>query len=61
MANKDLIRRSDELWVFGEISDGVQKEIDLAKALSMPVLYFAVECPSCEFRQVSESDLKMID
>lgn len=56
MANNDLIRRSDELWVFGEISDGVQKEIDLAKTLNMSINYYAVECPSCEFRPIAESE-----
>ena len=39
-ANNDLIRRSDELWVFGEMSDGVREEIKLAKKLSLPVRYF---------------------
>jgi hypothetical protein len=41
-ANNDLIRRSDELWVFGNISDGVQKEIILAKNLNMRINYFSV-------------------
>ena len=42
-ANNDLIRRSDELWVFENISDGVQKEIDLANELEMPIKYFKLE------------------
>ena len=42
-ANNDLIRRSDELWVFENISDGVQKEIDLANELGMPIKYFKLE------------------
>jgi hypothetical protein len=42
-ANNDLIRRSDELWVFENISDGVQKEIDLALELEMPIKYFKLE------------------
>ena len=42
-ANNDLIKRSDELWVFGEISDGVEKEIELAKKLEMPIIYFQIE------------------
>ena len=42
-ANNDLIRRSDELWVFESISDGVQKEIDLAIELEMPIKYFKLE------------------
>lgn len=41
-ANNDLIRRSDELWVFGKISDGVQEEINLARQLEKPVLFFKI-------------------
>lgn len=39
-ANNDLIRRSDELWVFGPISNGVAEEIKLAKSLEMSIKYF---------------------
>ena len=39
-ANNDLIRRSDELWVFGSISNGVVEEIKLAQSLGIPVRYF---------------------
>ncbi len=39
-ANNDLIRRSDELWVFGEMSDGVREEINLAKKLNIPIQYY---------------------
>lgn len=41
-ANNDLIRRSDELWVFGDISDGVYKEIILAQKLKLPVRYYTI-------------------
>lgn len=41
-ANNDLIRISDEVWVFGEISDGVCEEIILAKNLDIPISYFAL-------------------
>lgn len=41
-ANNDLIKRSDELWVFGEISEGVQKEIELAEVLKQNIRYFKV-------------------
>ena len=41
-ANNDLIRRSDELWVFGEITEGVEKEIELAKKLGQPIKYFDI-------------------
>lgn len=42
-ANNDLIRRSDELWVFGPFlsqSQGVISEIKLARQLGLPVRYF---------------------
>jgi len=42
-ANNDLIRRSDELWVFGNISDGVAEEIKLAKRLKQTVKYFCID------------------
>lgn len=41
-ANNDLIRRSDELWVFGRISEGVGKEIKLAKSLGLKISYFEI-------------------
>lgn len=51
-ANNELIRRSDELWVFGEISDGVQKEIDLAKERKMTIKYYGIEPISLKFTNV---------
>lgn len=38
-ANNDLIKRCDQLWVFGEISDGVQAEIELAGHMGIPIKY----------------------
>lgn len=42
-ANNTLVARSDELWVFGDISDGVQAEIVQAEASQKPVRYFRFE------------------
>lgn len=42
-ANHSLIRRSDEIWVFGPISNGVLAEIKLAKQLTKPVHYFKID------------------
>ncbi|MFC1649491.1 hypothetical protein ACFL2C_02120 [Patescibacteria group bacterium] len=53
-ANNDLIRRSDELWVFGDISDGVQQEINLATKLEMSIKYY--EVTGTKFENIS-SDL----
>lgn len=53
-ANNELIRRSDEVWVFGEISDGVQKEIDLASKLGQPIKYFSVCTETkCVFEEIT--------
>lgn len=42
-ANNNLIRISDELWVFGPISDGVLAEITIVKKQNKPIKYFAIE------------------
>lgn len=59
-ANRELIRRSDELWVFGRISDGVAEEIKLAKECDMPIRYFDYDdCnfKRCEFVEIDESNV----
>ena len=42
-ANNTLIDRSDELWVFGDISDGVEAEITLSQKAGKPIRYFVIE------------------
>lgn len=42
-ANNTLVARADELWVFGDISDGVQAEIVQAKQRNVPIRYFIFE------------------
>ena len=41
-ANNNLIKRADELWVFGDISDGVQAEIEMVQKRGVPIRYFEV-------------------
>ena len=41
-ANNNLIRISDELWVFGPISDGILAEIKLVKQWGKPIKYFKI-------------------
>ena len=57
-ANNALITRSDELWVFGEISDGVTEEVKLERSLNLPVKYFDI-CidPACDFVEINEKDI----
>lgn len=46
-ANNQLIKRSDELWVFGVVSDGVDLEIQIAKQNNIPVRYFDFKINKC--------------
>jgi hypothetical protein len=55
-ANNDLIRRSDELWVFGEVSNGVQAEISLADSLGRPVHYFRHGPSPSHFLEIPSHD-----
>ncbi|MFA5830465.1 MAG: hypothetical protein WC878_01410 [Candidatus Paceibacterota bacterium] len=41
-SNNTLVIRADELWVFGEISNGVATEIALAKKMKKLIRYFSV-------------------
>jgi hypothetical protein len=41
--NNNLVKRADEIWVFGPISNGVLAEIKIAKELSKPIRYFKIE------------------
>lgn len=40
--NNNLMQRADELWVYGDISDGVASEIRFARELDMPIRYFDI-------------------
>ncbi|MCI0532672.1 hypothetical protein L0Y49_00460 [bacterium] len=46
ICNNALIRRVDELWVFGPLSDGVRAEIKIAKKAGKPIKYFRVSAPN---------------
>lgn len=43
--NNNLVKRADELWIFGPISNGVLAEIKIAKELNKPIKYFKIEKP----------------
>ncbi|WP_129286749.1 DUF4406 domain-containing protein [Streptomyces sp. GZWMJZ-114] len=42
-ANNNMLMRCDELWVFGEASDGVDVEVAYARDAGMPVRWFDVD------------------
>ena len=37
----DLLTICDELWAFGTPSEGMAKEIETAKQLNIPVIYYS--------------------
>jgi monomeric isocitrate dehydrogenase len=43
--NNNLVKRCDEIWVFGSVSNGVLAEIQIANRQGRPVRYFAIEKP----------------
>ncbi len=43
--NNNLVKRCDEIWVFGAISNGVLAEIQIANKQMKTVRYFAIEKP----------------
>lgn len=42
-ANNTLVDRSDELWVFGDVSDGVKAEIIQTETKGKPIRYFQLK------------------
>ena len=58
-ANNDIIGKCDEIWVFGEISNGVLREINLAKKLGKTIKYFNIDNLPKEVKEISEKEAKI--
>ncbi len=58
--NNNVIKKVDEVWVFGDISNGVLAEILLAKSLKKPIKYFKIERPH-KIVPVSVEELQLED
>lgn len=56
-ANNNLVKKSDELWVFGPVSDGVLAEIKLAKSSNKPIRYFKI-VDSKEIVEISPDEVE---
>ena len=56
-ANNGLVEKADELWVFGEVSNGVLAEIRIAKEKNKPIKYFTV-IDSKEIKEISKDEVK---
>ncbi len=60
IANNSLIAKADELWVFGEVSDGVLAEVYLARKRGIPVRYFH-RVSSGKFKEINTEDVALED
>ena len=56
-SNNTLVEKADELWVFGQISDGVLAEIKLAKQKNKPVKYFTI-INDKEIKEISKDEVE---
>lgn len=60
-ANNNLIRISDEMWVFWPISDGVLAEIKLVRAMNKPIKYFNIIKSATEVQEITKDEVEMED
>lgn len=56
-----LIVRCNQLWAFGEISEGMWYEIKMCKKLGIPVKYFSIERIPHEIKETTEKELSYQD
>ena len=59
-ANNVIVKRSDEIWVFGPVSDGVLAEVKLCKSQGKPVRFFEV-IKSKEIKEISKDQVQFED
>lgn len=52
--NNNLLKRCDEIWVFGEVSDGVLAEIKIFQSLGRPIRYFDISGLPHEVREIAK-------
>jgi len=55
-ANNNLVKRCDEIWIFGPVSDGVLAEIVLAKKEGKPIRYFSIT-KSKDIKEISKENV----
>ena len=60
-ANNNLMKRYDELWVYGEISDGVLAEIQMFKDLAKPIRFFDISNIPEEVKEIFKDELVFED
>ncbi len=59
VANNNLIRITDELWVFGEtMANGVLFEVEFARSLGKPVKYFTIHNLASKIHKMDPTKLR---
>lgn len=53
-----LIVRCDELWVFGDISEGMWHEVKMCKELGIPIHYYCIKELPGDINEISENDVR---
>jgi hypothetical protein len=56
-ANNTLVKKAEELWIFGQIADGVLSEIEIAKKDNKPIKYFEI-INSKDISEISKEKVK---
>lgn len=59
--NNNLLKRCDELWVFGEVSDGVLAEIQMFKELNRPMRFFDISGLPEVIKEIPKEELMFED
>jgi hypothetical protein len=54
--NNNLMQRCDELWVYGDISDGVLAEVQMFKKLGKPIKFFDISEISSNIKEISQEE-----
>jgi len=57
-ANNNLVRVADELWAFGEVSDGVASEIRYTREMGRPVKFFSLKELPQRMVEIQESEVE---
>jgi hypothetical protein len=60
-ANNNLLSRCDELWIFGEISDGVLAEIRLFRKSGKPMRFFNISGLPETIKEIAKQELVFED
>jgi len=58
-ANNNIVKRADEIWVFGAVSNGVLAEIKIAQEQKKPIKFFKIGNPHKIIPVVSKNEIEM--